>query len=706
MKMYVNKKAVNLDYNAFFTPPFTELTKCAYKKILSDDDVFVEIEYDYEITSACIRPQKSGITPTVIDNKVSFWLKEHCNISVEINDSIEDAVILFFDIPKKESFPDNMNILRFTGKQYIDILDITTDNTVLYFEEDCVVHGKIRAKGVDNLKILGYGTITMKNYIRDNIDINTRCIDILECKNVEIKNILITDSTQWSFRCDNCDNVIIDNVKVFGHRSNNDGFDICGSRNVIMRNCFVRSFDDSVSVKGLNTGNIENILVEKCVFWNDMARSMNIGSEISADFAKNIVFRDIDVIHNLTSYPICQIHNGDRSEVSDVVFENIRIENAPNSYLFDLRIKSCYWNTDTKNGSIDNVLFKDIQILGTEGKDFTNLTARIEGLKDCVKISNVKVENLTVFGKSVSSPEECGLSIYGKCDNIDFIIGKNNFNLLKPEITFEEDMKFINGRYESVLKVKFVNENKHSVTGKFGIKISPKNSAKYSDTLTEYSLAPGEAFEKFYNISAQAGKYVIQIISDKIGMKNTWKYFEISGQLTDKPQKFEFNDYYKNVFDDIFLSVKNKFLIIESEYLLNHNCTVYTAVPSELCDEEVLFTCEECDFGEAYPIKYYNGKPDIAYELGNPQEITLVYLNMPKTKINKCKIEPKLAINETSRKILIPFSKLGLNNNTKEILLEIAFDDNLKKRYNKTLFRSVDPDNTSHMFAKFRLNNN
>ena len=696
MKLYVNGEPAVIKYNSFFTPPFIGYAKGAYAEVYSDDEAEIEIVYDKAPEAVCIRPLSANHSFITDGNRVKFTLSESCNISVEINDGIEDAVILFFDRLKTYDFSGFDNVYRFSGEEHIDILDIKEDNTAVFFERGCVVHGKIRAMNVNNLKICGQGMLTMREYMRDCVDINTRAVDILGCRNVTVEDVLVTDSTQWSFRCDDCENVVIDNVKIFGCRGNNDGFDICGSRNVHMTNCFVRSHDDAVSVKGLNTGNIENILVEKCVFWNDMARSMNIGSEISADYAENIVFRDIDVIHNLTSYPIFQIHNGDRGRVSGVVFEDIRIENAPYSYLFDLRVKSCYWNVDKKNGSIDNVLFKDIKIVGKEGKDFTNLTARAEGAGENAGVTNVTIDNLTVFGKPVSTALECGLKIYDYCNNIRFVSPENNFGLIEPSVTFVPDAEC---EYKGVVKVVFTNKNETSVNGSFRIGIYPGNSAVYDGGSVEYSLEPGDSFEKEFEVLLQPGRFVAQIISDKIGMKNEWHYFEVTGKLTEKPQKFRFADCYGNRFEDVYLSVRNGFLAVESKQLLKHGMCVYTAKPSEACEEEVLFTCEESDWGEGYPVKLYKGRPDMAFELGNPQEITLVYLNMPKTEITGFEIYG----NAPSERLHIPFARLGLTGEEKEILLEIAFDTDVDTRYRKTLFRSVDPKGSAHMFARFGI---
>ena len=711
VNLFVNGKSHAAEKSPVFTPPFFSVTDTSYAVVNADGTAEIRVEYDYPVTEVCIRPLKAGIEAFVSQNAVTFTLREACNISVEVNGGIEDALLLFFDIPVPEEIPDDYEVIRFaSGEHTARIIDITRDKTAVVFEEGAVVHGKIRARGVDGLIIMGHGMITMRDFMRDTTDINTRAVDILGCRNVTVKQLLVTDSTQWSFRVDDCEDVLIDNVRVLGYRSNNDGFDICGSRRVHMQNCFVRSFDDAVSVKGLNTGNIEDILVEKCVFWNDMARSMNVGSEISCDRAENIVFRDIDVIHNLTSYPICQVHNGDRGIVRGVTFEDIRVEHAPNAYLFDLRIYSCYWNVDRTSGSISGVKFKNIAIFGEEGKNFTNLIARMEGKDEEHRISDVTIENLTVFGKHVTSEAECGIGRIAFAEPVKFVPAPKDFGLLEPEMTLRRPFApGDDGRYHGVIALRMKNENPYSVSGDFDLKLAPKHVLRCENTHREYALGPGETFETEYPVSAVPGKFLVQTASDRIGMKNAWLFFEVAGVLSPKPVTIPMTDCHGNVFPDVRLSVQDGFLTVESELLRTKRATIYTALPVPVEEEEVLFMSEECDWGEINAVKQYKGRPDIAYELGNPLEISLVYLNMPKTKITSFAMPNGFGYGMyrcPSNRILVPFDLIGIPHDAEEIMLEIVFDTDVPRRYDKSLFRSVMPEDTSHMYARFRLERN
>ncbi|MBQ4321800.1 MAG: hypothetical protein IJC35_06120 [Oscillospiraceae bacterium] len=708
MKLYVNDMPHAVRENTVYTPPFLSVTSACYAVVNAEGPAVFRAEYPYPVTEACIRPLQSGIAVKVSGNTVSFEMTVPGNVSLEVNGGIEDALLLFFDIPEKEEIPEGYEVIRFApGEHTAGILDITRDKTAVVFEEGAVVHGKIRARGVDGLLIMGHGTITMREIMRDTTDLNNQCVDIMDCRNVVVKQLLITDSCNWSFKTDNCEDMLIDNVRVLGYRSNNDGFDICGSRRVHVQNCFVRSFDDSVSVKGLNTGDIKDILVEKCVFWNDMARSMNVGSEISCDKAENIVFRNIDVIHNLTSYPICQVHNGDRGVVRNVVFEDIRVENAPNAYLFDLRIYSCYWNMDKSSGSIDGIHFRDIAILGEEGKDFTNLIARIEGKDDAHRISNVTMENITVFGKHVTSETECGIERIAYADEVRFSSAPKDFGLLEPKLSLTSPfVPGADGRYHGTVTLQMTNANAVPAEGEFFLKLAPKDVLLAEDTRTTYALQPGESFRKEYTLSAVPGKYLVQTASSKIGMKNAWLYFEVEGVLSETPVVIPMKDCHGNSFSDVRLSVQKGYLVVESELLRTTPAIIYTALPVPVEEEEVLFMSEECDWGEINAVKQYKGKPNIAYELGNPLEISLVYLNMPKTNITEYRMPTGYGYGMykcPASRIMVPFDLIGIPCDAEEILLEIVFDADIVSRYRKTLFRSVMPEDTSHMYAKFRL---
>ena len=150
----------------------------------------------------------------------------------------------------------------------------------------------------------------------------------------------------YNIRPIGCKNLHISNVKIIGcWRYNSDGIDMHNCIDVLIENCFIRTFDDSICVKGFDCyyeGDVEeevrkamyrngkaydvfkNVLVKDCVIWNDWGKSLEIGAETRAEEISNIVFENCDVIH--VTGPVLDCFNIDYADVYDIVYKNINVE--------------------------------------------------------------------------------------------------------------------------------------------------------------------------------------------------------------------------------------------------------------------------------------------------------------------------------------------------------------------------------------------
>ena len=191
-----------------------------------------------------------------------------------------------------------------------------------------MVYGVVSAEGASNLRILGRGILDASQVQRYEAG---PMIHLVKCHNAHIEGIICRDPHVWTVTTSLCNNIWINDIKLIGEwRYNADGIDICNTQNVLIENCFVRSFDDSLVIKGLDHNmdrtaldtRVRNIVARRCVVWNDWGRGLEIGAETQADEMSNILFEDCDIIHYV--HRALDIQHGDRALVRDVRFENIR----------------------------------------------------------------------------------------------------------------------------------------------------------------------------------------------------------------------------------------------------------------------------------------------------------------------------------------------------------------------------------------------
>ena len=251
------------------------------------------------------------------------------------------------------------------------------------------------------------------------------------CGNVEVNGIVVRDAAGMTNTMIACNHVVYDNVKIVGQwRYNTDGINFYNSRNCTVKNCFVRSFDDGICMKGkpgYDTRNTENMLVENCVVWTDWGTSLEFGVNTVAPEISHVTYRDCDIIHH--SIVVMDLGNQDRADIHDVLFEDIRVEYS----VYDLKPKiqasdaetfvpqrwitplvsaavDCnLWSSDNIPGRNRHITFRNIQVIADEDMPFPPI--KISG-KDAEHTSSDFVfENITFNGRRLMSKHELNLTI-------------------------------------------------------------------------------------------------------------------------------------------------------------------------------------------------------------------------------------------------------------------------------------------------------
>jgi len=298
-------------------------------------------------------------------------------------------------------------------------------NETLYLADGAVVYGAVDAANASNIRIAGHGILDTSGFEREQAGGSIR---LTGCTNVVIDGVVLRDPNVWCLTTFSCSKVSISNVKLIGlWRYNSDGIDICNSQDVTVRNCFVRSFDDSIVLKGLGASidPVRNVLVENCVVWNDWGRALEIGAETCAPEMSNIVFRNCDIVR--TTIAAMDIQHGDRAAVKNVLFENIRLEVDDVNWQWEIQMKrdakfafntdfrpqllvleivKTMWSHDQVRGTMEDVTVRNCTVTGKPLPP-----SRLQGFDAEHTVRNVRIENLQINGQIVKSLEEAAIRV-------------------------------------------------------------------------------------------------------------------------------------------------------------------------------------------------------------------------------------------------------------------------------------------------------
>jgi hypothetical protein len=381
-------------------------------------EVEIEIEITGAITSALVRPLSRGIQPSVVDGKIRFTLDRPLNLQIEVDDL---KPLHFYGNPLEENrpSPDDPSVLYFKGGQIYEVGRLSLkDGQTIYLEGGAILKGAILASHANNIRICGRGVLD-GSYYRDGD--KTKSIVLDHCENVLVEDIIMIEPTLWMLVLGACRQVRVTNLKQIGEVVSSDGIDIVGSKDVIIDGCFLKNNDDCVVVKSYlgkeSAGvkfnwieDVDNVLVQNCVLMNDRAgNAMEIGHELRCDSIRNVTFRNIDVLHVHGHGAVFSIHNSDHARVSDILWEDIRIEHCFDM-LLDLRVLKSMWSGEEEYGSIENIRLKNIHWQRTiYNPGYTK--SLIGGWSQAEPVRNVVIEDLYFDDRKITNQDEMDLFI-------------------------------------------------------------------------------------------------------------------------------------------------------------------------------------------------------------------------------------------------------------------------------------------------------
>lgn len=274
-------------------------------KALRDTMSFALVEHDFSkplkvrvtasgnISSAQVRPTVYGIKCRRVGrNTIEFVIPsfEKRKVSVEFDSDRYANLFLIADKPDDDKpSGDDPSVLYFgPGIHEMDKI-VLEDNQTLYIDYGAILFSKIEVNG-NNCRIAGHGILSGSRQKHWGTIWASGEI-LVECNKKRspartgtvLEDITIIDSPSWTVSVYNTTDVRIDNINIINWILNGDGVDLVCVQNAIVKDCFIRCYDDCITLKVRHNAypmtDLSDVTVSGCLIWADFARGIVIGPE-------------------------------------------------------------------------------------------------------------------------------------------------------------------------------------------------------------------------------------------------------------------------------------------------------------------------------------------------------------------------------------------------------------------------------------------
>jgi hypothetical protein len=319
--------------------------------------ITVEVRAAFDIRWVDIRPKSAGITPVIAADHSSFrfQLSRPVPLTLEFNGDWRRVIHLFANPPEQNPLTAGGPNVRYFGPGVHEAGSIELkDGETLYLARGAWVKGIVNSVGTKNVTIRGRGVLDASGVRRQGSAASApiapapaapaaqpgqapaqygarrNMIYLEKTEGARVEGITMVNSPTWTVLARNTTGTRIDGVRILNGRGpcTTDGIDLVSSSDALVENVFIRTNDDNVVIKNSDSRDIRDVTVRRAVFWNEpCGNAIEIGFELRTGTIERIRFEDIDIIR-VERGAALSIHNGDSASVRDVVFHDIRVEDA------------------------------------------------------------------------------------------------------------------------------------------------------------------------------------------------------------------------------------------------------------------------------------------------------------------------------------------------------------------------------------------
>lgn len=379
-------------------------------------------------SNAKVRPSVYNIPVSDLgNNTIEFTIpsEDMGKVSVEFDNDRQHNLFIYARRPDTSKPQKNApKVIYYEKGEHRPGTIYLNEGQTLYIDTDAKVYANVKTSG-SNVTIAGHGILSGEEMIHTGDNQYSWGDFLINCnqskglaRNLTIKDITMIDSPGWNLIIPNTDNVLIDGVNMISWELNGDGIDIVSSRDVTIRNCFIRTYDDCITLKCRFIVNpikdVSNVKISKCLIWADYARGIVIGPE-AGNLYNNGYIHDVSVTDCIflqhkrglnddlrAAFAIGQGSDGSTSLWSgNNPPRSITDVNASNLVFDDIDKTGrnvAIWQYGSSPVTMSNVNLTNFRIINNNGNNYPAFEIKTMGSS----IYNMTVSDFTINGKEVT----------------------------------------------------------------------------------------------------------------------------------------------------------------------------------------------------------------------------------------------------------------------------------------------------------------
>ena len=345
------------------------------------------------IQSVRVRPAIHGIEPRVNGNVIYFTLQEPRKLSVEFNHDKLHNLHLFASSIEKERPSANDSNVVYFGPGVHYPADTVKKVFRIKSGKTVYIHGSAIVKG----QFLCEGVKNVRIIGRGIIDQPQEGVAIHHSNQVEVNGITFINPKHYTISGGASRHLTIKDIKSFSCQGWSDGIDLMSCSDVVIDDVFMRNSDDCIAIYGHRWnfyGSARNYNITNSTFWADVAHPINIG------------------LHGNTNY--------EGGTIENINFRNIDIleqdEDDPN-------YEGCMSISCGDFNLIQHIRFENIRVDDFEEGQLFNIRVVYNSKYNTGPgrgIRNIHFKNVSYNGSNTTYPIIAGLDKDHKIDGITF----------------------------------------------------------------------------------------------------------------------------------------------------------------------------------------------------------------------------------------------------------------------------------------------